>query len=116
MAHTNEVYGRSDLQSFSHENHNHVFTDKKNRKLFPGYGDEERTLPVLPCVQCRDFATKHLGFNADPTKVELTTDEQEYLERFTREGSMETQLAMKEGFKAMGEMFAAQRKAQATKA
>lgn len=111
MPQTNEVYGRSDMQVFVHGDHRHTFTDPKNRKLYPGYGDDNRTLAVLPCVQCRDFATKHLGFNADPTKVELTSDEMDYMERFTREGSMETQLAMREGFKAMGEMFAAQRKA-----
>jgi hypothetical protein len=114
MATVNEVYGRSDLQSFAYGDHTHTFTNPKNRKPFPAFGNDDRTLPVLPCVQCRDFAVKHLGFNADPTKVETTSDEQEYAERFQREGSMETQMMMREAGRAIADLLAAQ-KASKTK-
>lgn len=98
------VYGRSDVVSFVHENHRHTF-DAKNRKAVPNYGDDNRTLPILICAQCRDFACKHMGFNADITKVELTSDEQEYMERFQREGSIETQLMMREAGKALAQIL-----------
>jgi hypothetical protein len=108
-------YGPSDLDAFQYLGHTHEFYNPKYRYLQPGFGRDDRTLPMLTCPECKAFAKDHLGFDPDPTKVAQTTDETAYMERFTREGSMETQLAMREGFKAIGELLVQQQKAKTTK-
>lgn len=115
MNNASAVYGPSDLDAFQYQNHNHVF-EPKNRKPQPAYGNDERSLPILTCLDCRDFAIRKLGFNVDPTKVTPTADEAEYEDRFKREGSLETQMIMREGFKAMAELGAARVPTKRTRA
>jgi hypothetical protein len=105
----NVVYGPSDLGAFNNGAHTHTF-EGKNRYAMPNYGNEDRSLPMLPCAECREFAVKHLGFNADPTKVAQTVDEKDWAERFQREGTLETQMMYREAGKAFAQL------AQASKA
>ena len=99
----NVVYGPSDLGSFQHGDHTHTF-EGKNRHAAPNFGDDDRSLPILPCLVCRDFAVKHLGFHADPTKVAQTVDEKDWAERFQREGTLETQMMYREAGRAFAQL------------
>jgi hypothetical protein len=91
-----KVYGPSDVQSFVHGDHRHVFTDPANRLSRPGYDDDERSLPILRCPLCNDFAMAHFGFARDPGRVTLTANEVDFVERSKEEGVMQTNQLMRE--------------------
>jgi hypothetical protein len=93
------IYGRSDMNWFAHDGHEHDLS--KKRFPYPGYGQERRTLAVLDCERCRPFALKHLGFSPEPAKVELTADEVEYADRMQNESALNAQ----EFAKAAAEFF-----------
>jgi len=91
-----KVYGPSHVKSFVNGDHRHTFTDPANRLSKPGYDDDERSLPILQCPLCNDFAMRNFGFARDPAKVTLTADETDFVERSKEEGVMQTNQLMRE--------------------
>lgn len=101
-----KLYGRSDMERYTVATpngvHKHDFT--KKRYPMPGFGDDDRSLAVLECdePECLRIAEKHLGFSRYSDRVELTTDERDWLERADREGNVNARLMSQ----AFGEQLA----------
>lgn len=87
-----KLYGPSDVQSILlGDGHQHMFFQGQNRELVPGYGNEERTLPVIDCAMCAEWC-KAQGWHARSNKVQLTSDEREYLAEAKEQGSVAQRL------------------------
>jgi len=83
-----KLYGPSDVQSIKLEDgHIHSFLKPAQRELVPGFGNDERTLPVVDCVRCAEWCQKQ-GWSKSSKKVVQTADEQEYVRDSKEQGSM----------------------------
>jgi len=94
------LYGPSDYQDLSvtHTDGTTCHHDlRKGREAIPGYGNQDRTLPVVNCPKCEQHLLKSEGFANHPDKVRKTADELEYIEISKNEGTMASKL-MAESF------------------
>ena len=77
------VYASSDVSAATlRDGHRLKFCSKGQRYASPGFGDNSRSLPWadVTCPQCiEDCNEPRHGFNTDPSKVPLTSSEQDYL-------------------------------------
>ncbi len=94
IAMTRRVYGPSNIRNLSHGSHVHDFTD--GRSPSPGYGNDGRSLAVLECDECAEFAVEHYGFSTTPKKVRLTHDEAEYNRELKERADAEKELRIVE--------------------
>lgn len=88
-----KLYGPSDVLSFQLPGgHTHTFFRPADRELSPGYGVEDRSLPVLDCADCAEWA-KTQGWHANASKVQRTTDEADFEAEAQQQGTLNMRIA-----------------------
>jgi hypothetical protein len=83
-----KLYGSSDIEVIKlSDGHQHSFIKAAQRVAAPGFGDDERSLPVVDCALCAEWCIAD-GWAKNPKKVMQTADEQDYVRESKEQGSM----------------------------